>query len=115
MVVCVAVEEVEDIRNTPVDEEDGYGDDQAGEELELSSAMARATAMGGLGLDLPGGGGAGRNEGKKGNPREKKTGHYRHPWEEIGKEEASLERIHGDPTDPKREKHSGAEAMAAGG
>ena len=42
-------------------------------------------------------------------------GHYRHPWEEIGKEEASLERIHGDPMDPKREKHSGAEAMVAGG
>ena len=70
MVVCVAVEEVEDVRNTPVDEEDGYGDDQAGEELELSSAMARATTMGGLGEDLPGGGGAGRNEGEKGNPRE---------------------------------------------
>ena len=47
--------------------------------------------------------------------RTKDKGHYRHPWEEIGKEEASLERIHGDPTDPKREKHSGAEAMAAGG
>ena len=70
MVVCVAVEEVEDVRNTPMDEEDGYGDDQAREELGLSSAMARATALGGLGLDLPGGGGAGRNEGKKGNPRE---------------------------------------------
>ena len=63
MVVCVAVE---DVRNTPVDEENGYGDDQAGEELELS--LARATAMGGLGEDLPGGGGAGRNEGEKGKP-----------------------------------------------
>ena len=70
MVVCVAVEEVEDVRNTPMDEEDDYGDDQAGEELALSSAMARATTMGCLGLDLPGGGGVGRNEGEKGNPRE---------------------------------------------
>ena len=69
-VVCVAMEEVEDVRNAPVDEEDGYDDDQAGEELALSSAMARATTMGCLGLDLPGGGGAGRNEGEKGNPRE---------------------------------------------
>ena len=42
MVVCVAVEEVEDVCNIPVDEVDGYGDDQAGEELELFSAMARA-------------------------------------------------------------------------
>ena len=33
MVVCVAVEEVEDVRNTPVDEEDGYDNDQAGRSL----------------------------------------------------------------------------------
>ena len=47
--------------------------------------------------------------------RMKDMGHYRHPWEEIGKEEASTERIHGEPMDPKREKHSGAGAMATGG
>ena len=66
VVVCVAMEEVEDVRNTPVDEEDGYGDDQAGEELELSSAMARASAMGGLGEEevaLPAGGAEEEKEG----------------------------------------------------